>query len=80
MRYNITESLDACGHLCPVPILMTEEKMAELKEGETLEVLFTDPGVKPDLKAWCAATGNEFLGFKDEKKRSAAYVRKKRAA
>ena len=73
---RITHTLDACGHLCPVPILMTEEKMAELKEGELLEVAFTDPGAKPDLEAWCAATGNELLSFRDEKARMFAVIRK----
>jgi TusA-related sulfurtransferase len=59
--------LDCSGHLCPVPILMTEEKMADLKKGETLEVIFTDPGAKSDLLAWCKATGHTLLGFRNEK-------------
>ena len=69
--------LDCGGHLCPVPILMTEEKIEYLKTGQVMEVLFTDPGAKPDLEVWCRATKNEILGFKDEKFKSYAYIRKR---
>ena len=68
--------LDCQGQLCPVPILMTEEKLNELKTGDVLEVLFTDVGAKADLEAWCKATKNELLGFKEEKWKYFAYVRK----
>ncbi len=76
-KYPKVFSLDCCGHLCPVPILMTEEKMADLKKGEILEMIYTDPGAKPDLMAWCKATGNDCLGFKEEKHKGFAYIRKK---
>ena len=72
----MTYKIDCCWLLCPVPILMTEEKIKGLKKGDVLEVVFTDPGAKPDLKAWCTATGNELLGFRDEKIKSFAQIRK----
>ena len=75
-KIEVNFSLDCSGHLCPVPILMTEEKMVDLKSGDILEVIFTDPGAKPDLIAWCLATGNEFLNFKSGKLRSSACIRK----
>lgn len=74
--FSIDATLDCCGHLCPVPILMTEEKIAELGKNAVLEVSFTDRGAKGDLDAWCRATHNELLGFKDEKMKSFAYIRK----
>ncbi len=73
---NIDEKLDCRGHLCPVPILMTEEKIAALKAGDVLEVAFTDPGAKPDLSAWCRVNGQELLGFENERLVSFAYIRK----
>lgn len=77
-RFNLSAVLDCSGTLCPVPILMTEEKMQEIEGGAILEVIFTDEGAKGDLWAWCRATGNEFLGFFDESKfKFLAYVRKK---
>ena len=60
-------SLDCSFQLCPVPILMTEERMQSLKTGDVLEVLFTDPGAKEDLEAWCRMAGHEFFGLRKEK-------------
>ena len=68
--------LDCSGHLCPVPIIMTEEKVAEMKKGEVLEIIFTDPGAKPDLMAWCRAAGHTFLHCVPGKPRSAAFILK----
>ena len=41
-----------------------------------VEVIFTDPGAKPDLEAWCRATGNPLLGFREARITSSAFVRK----
>lgn len=69
--------LDCRGQLCPVPILMTEEKISQMKAGQVLEVAFTDPGARPDLTAWCKATGNEVLEFKKISAEYFATIRKK---
>jgi tRNA 2-thiouridine synthesizing protein A len=71
------QQLDCSWHLCPVPILMTEEKVAAMRKGETLEVIFTDPGAKPDLDAWCRGNGHELLGFGGTPKKMSAFIRKK---
>ena len=71
--------LDCSGQLCPVPILMTEERMHAMKKGDVLEVLYTDPGATEDLKAWCRMGGHEFFGLKEEKKASRVNIRKKEA-
>ena len=75
---KVSYQLDASWQLCPVPILMTEEKLADMAAGEILEVIFTDRGAKADLEAWCRSTGNACLGFRDEKIKSSAYVRKEK--
>ncbi|MCG3176741.1 MAG: Sulfur carrier protein TusA [Candidatus Omnitrophica bacterium] len=62
MDFKASKSIDCCGQLCPVPILMTEEVWSGLGTGAVLEVLFTDPGAEPDLRAWCRARGEEWLG------------------
>ncbi len=74
--FSASFQLDCSGQLCPVPILMTEEKIEDLKDGEILEVIFTDPGAEPDLKAWCAASGHEFLRIQKEKFKGTAYIKK----
>jgi tRNA 2-thiouridine synthesizing protein A len=74
--FRADHHLDCSGHLCPVPIIMTEEKVAEMKKDEVLEVVFTDPGAKPDLMAWCRASGHAFLDCRPGKPRSSAFIRK----
>ncbi len=70
--------LDCSGQLCPVPILMTEERMNAMRTGDVLEVLYTDPGATEDLKAWCRMSGHEFVALKEEKKASRMNIRKNR--
>lgn len=74
----VSHYLDCSGHLCPVPVIMTEEKIEELAPGEVLEVLFTDLGARADLEAWCKATGNVFLEYRGEKFKGTAKIRKKK--
>ncbi|MFQ6000449.1 MAG: sulfurtransferase TusA family protein [Anaerolineae bacterium] len=74
MEADVT--LDAFGLLCPMPIIKTAQKMKELKVGEVLEVLATDPGIREDMLAWCRATGNEYLGLEEREGEYRVYVRK----
>ncbi len=75
-KWTVAYSLDCSGQLCPAPILMTEEKLKELQKNEVLEVIFTDPGAKPDLIAWCEATGNRMLKITQKKEKGFATIRK----
>ena len=70
------QSLDCVGLYCPMPIVKTAEKIKQLKEGEVLEVVADDTGIKEDMPAWCRATGNEFLGIEEEGKEYRVYVKK----
>ncbi len=54
-------TLDCKGLSCPMPMMKIAKAMKELKSGEILEILGTDPGTKTDLPSWCVKTGNEFL-------------------
>lgn len=58
---NTLTELDARGLNCPLPILRTRKKIAELAAGETLKILATDPGSVKDMEAFCRQTGNELL-------------------
>ena len=69
-------TLDTFGLLCPTPIIKTAQKMKELKVGEVLEVLATDPAIREDMPAWCRVTGNEYLGLEEREGEYRVYVRK----
>jgi tRNA 2-thiouridine synthesizing protein A len=56
-----TQTLDAKGLNCPLPILKAKKALGGLATGDTLEVLSTDPGSVKDFEAFCRQTGNELL-------------------
>ncbi|MDA8311562.1 MAG: sulfurtransferase TusA family protein [Actinomycetota bacterium] len=53
--------LDCTGLNCPLPVVKTAQAMKSLDPGQVLELLATDPGVEPDMKAWTNRTGNELV-------------------
>jgi len=57
--------LDARNMLCPLPVIKTQDKTAELECGDTLEVVCTDPGALNDIPAWCRINGHEVLGTRE---------------
>jgi tRNA 2-thiouridine synthesizing protein A len=71
------ETLDARGLSCPMPVLKTKKAMDNLKSGQVLEILSTDPGTRNDLPSWTRRTGNEFMGEKPDEGYIRFYVKKK---
>ena len=57
--------LDARRMLCPMPVIRTQEKVQQLRSGDTLSVICTDPGVKFDIPAWCRVNGHEVLTIEE---------------
>lgn len=57
------QTLDVKGKACPIPVVKTAKAMKELRSGDLLEVLATDPGVDPDMHAWTKQTGNELVSI-----------------
>ena len=51
-------TLDARRSLCPMPVIKTQNKIAELTAGDILEVTCTDPGALNDIPAWCRINGH----------------------
>ncbi len=62
MKYQ----LDATNLLCPMPVIRTQNRVAELAAGDTLEVHCTDPGVLHDIPAWCRINGHEVINQRRE--------------
>jgi tRNA 2-thiouridine synthesizing protein A len=55
--------LDCTGMACPLPVVKTSQAIKKIEPGQVLELLATDPGVEPDMKAWSSRTGNALLGI-----------------
>ena len=50
--------LDAVGLNCPLPILRARKALKDMKEGQILEIIATDPGSVKDFEAFCNQTGD----------------------
>ncbi len=69
--------LDAIGLYCPVPVMLTAEKIATMRPGEVLEVHADDRVVLLDMPAWCLSTGHTYLGSLEETEHWRLYVRRR---
>jgi TusA-related sulfurtransferase len=45
------------------------------KVGDVIELWATDPGLKPDVKAWATKTGNELVSLEDQADKIVAVLR-----
>jgi tRNA 2-thiouridine synthesizing protein A len=61
MTLQISQTLDARGLSCPMPIVKTAQAMKSTPSGGLLEVLATDPGSVKDFAAWSRTTGNALV-------------------
>lgn len=59
-------TLDARRLLCPMPVIRTQQRVAELAPGDVLEVWCSDPGARHDIPAWCRVNGHRLLEARDE--------------
>lgn len=53
--------LDCSGLLCPIPVVKTRRAIKGMQVGQILEMIATDPGIVPDMKAWENQTRHEVL-------------------
>jgi|SRR5699024_6411066 len=70
------QQLDAKGIACPMPVVKTKKAIADLDEGQVLEVQATDKGSKADLAAWADSVGHQYLGTLEEEDILYHYIRK----
>lgn len=58
--------VDSRGAACPGPITDLAMAYRRSKVGDVIELWATDPGVKPDTRAWAAHTGNRILSVDEQ--------------
>lgn len=76
MDITPTQTLDASGLACPMPIIKTKKAIDGLKVGEILKLISTDPGSVSDVKAWTGKTGHELLSHEDAGGKFVFYIKK----
>ncbi|MHB8535698.1 MAG: sulfurtransferase TusA family protein [Sulfuricaulis sp.] len=64
-----TVTLDCTGLNCPIPILRLSKAVKNLKTGERLEMIATDPGSVKDIQAWSQQTGNTLVESRQEQEK-----------
>ena len=57
----VSETVDAKGHNCPMPLLMAKRALNQLDAGEILRVYATDPGSVKDFRVFSEQSGNRLL-------------------
>jgi len=65
---KIDIELDCKGMFCPMPIVQLKKATKNMRPGQVLRLVATDPGSKRDVPAWAMKTGNEILDSKEEGK------------
>lgn len=59
---EVTDTIDAKGEVCPIPLAKTKGAVDGLTNGEVLEVLSTERNSLPDFESWAGMTdGVELL-------------------
>ncbi|MGQ0668336.1 MAG: sulfurtransferase TusA family protein [Actinomycetota bacterium] len=57
----ITTTVDARGQACPGPLVTLAKALRDVRIGDLLELLATDPGSKSDVPSWSTISGNELV-------------------
>ena len=55
------KEIDTRGLNCPLPILKAKKALADMKSGDVLKVVATDPGSLRDFQAFARQSGNELV-------------------
>jgi len=58
---RIDVELDCKGMFCPMPIVQLKKATKNMKPGQVLRLMATDPGSVRDIPAWAGKTGNKVL-------------------
>ena len=59
--HNIDKEVDARGLNCPLPVLRTKKALNDMKSGQVLRIVATDPGSVRDFETFSRQTGNVLL-------------------
>ena len=68
--------VDACGLMCPGPVLQLKKNYETLKAGEQLQITATDQAFSKDVASWCKMTGAELVRLENKNGVVAATIRK----
>lgn len=71
-----TLKVDACGLMCPGPVMQLKKNYETLKTGEQLQITATDQAFGKDVASWCKVTSAELVALENKNGVVAATIRK----
>ena len=74
---NHDKEIDTRGLNCPLPILRTKKAFADVKSGQVLKIVATDPGAVKDFETFSKQTGHALLSQAESNGEFTFFMRKK---
>jgi tRNA 2-thiouridine synthesizing protein A len=71
------KELDTRGLNCPLPILKAKKALADMRSGDVLKVVATDPSSVRDFQAFARQTGNELVEQESANDEFVHYLRRR---
>lgn len=68
--------LDATGLRCPEPLMVTRNKLMDMKSGEVIKVIATDPSTSWDFPNFCKFLDHELLHHEESEDQYFYWIRK----
>jgi tRNA 2-thiouridine synthesizing protein A len=71
------KEIDTRGLNCPLPILKAKKALADMRTGEVLKIIATDPGSMRDFQAFARQTGHELLEQQNNNQEFTHFLRRR---
>jgi len=62
---DVSDTIDARGMLCPLPVLKLRKRLAPVAVGNVVALLADDPAAIVDVPHFCAETGHELISVSE---------------
>lgn len=67
--------LDTTGLYCPEPIMLMHNKVRDMRAGQVLKVVASDPATTRDVPKFCSFLGHELLEQRESGERYLYFIR-----
>jgi tRNA 2-thiouridine synthesizing protein A len=72
-----TETYDARGQPCPLPLLRLARALRALRPGDVIALLADDPAAREDVLSWTHRSGHALVCWEQASGHDVYYVRKR---
>mgnify|MGYP000662688988 FL=1 len=73
---NFDLELDATGLMCPEPVMMLHSTFKDIKVGDVVKVLATDPSTTRDIPKFCLFLGHDLIAQEEADSQYQYLIRK----